>query len=79
MRGCGVSRGWELIWREGSGSWKVCGNGGLVGSFAMLGPAASTEEDGVANMGKMVATVMALADLGLLVLLITCGQRQCVA
>jgi len=28
----------------------------------------------VANMGKMIATVMALADLGLLVLLITAGS-----
>jgi len=40
----------------------------------MLGPAASTEEDGVANMGKMIATVMALTDLGPLVLLITAGS-----
>jgi hypothetical protein len=74
MRGVVSPEGGSSSLREGSGSWKVCRNGGLVGSFAMLGPAASTEEDGVANMGKMIATVMALADLGLLVLLITAGS-----
>jgi len=40
----------------------------------MLGPAAPTEEDGVANMGKVIATIMALVDVGLLVLLITAGS-----